>query len=79
MEVLKEMEERNGLPEFVKLVKMVKCEGPNHLAKFFTQVINNKGEGVMLREPNSMYQGGRSNSMRKYKVCPNCKHNFNDE
>jgi hypothetical protein len=68
IEFLKDLESRKALPPFVKLIEMVKCKGREHLAQFFKNVISNKGEGVMLREPRSVYQGGRSKSLRKYKV-----------
>jgi DNA ligase-1 len=58
-----------NLPEssFVKVVSIVKCEGKEHLAKYFKEIVAKGGEGVMLREPGSLYRGGRSTSSRKYK------------
>jgi DNA ligase-1 len=41
--------------------------GPDHLKEYFDGIIAKGGEGVMLREPKSMYKAGRSHSLRKYK------------
>ena len=37
------------------------------LKNSFESVIKKGGEGIMLREPGSMYIGGRSKSLCKYK------------
>jgi DNA ligase-1 len=42
-------------------------EGNLHLKEFFTSIVAKGGEGVMLREPQSMYKSGRSESLKKYK------------
>jgi DNA ligase-1 len=67
------------LPPFAKVVSMVKCTGNkgyrkiltvmgnSHLKEYFDSIIAKGGEGVMLREPQSLYKGGRSESLRKYK------------
>jgi ATP-dependent DNA ligase len=65
---LKELQQRGSLPSFVKLVGAVRCEGNVHLKEFFNKIVAGGGEGVMLREPQSLYTGGRSPSLRKYKV-----------
>ena len=46
---------------------MRKCEGKEDLKMYFSEIIAKGGEGVMLREPQSLYQAGRSSSLRKYK------------
>ena len=63
IEVLNKMK----LPEFVKIVNYVKCEGKSHLKEFFAEIVKKNGEGVVLREPGSLYIPGRSQSLRKYK------------
>ena len=55
------------LPPFVKVVNFVKCEGKEHLKRFSAEIIAKGGEGVVLREPGSLYNAGRSASLRKYK------------
>jgi DNA ligase-1 len=52
---------------FVKVVEAVKCNGPEHLKEHFDNIIAKGGEGVMLREPQSLYKAGRSNSLKKFK------------
>ena len=49
------------------MIEAVRCESREHLNKFFAEIIEKKGEGVMLREPESLYETGRSNSMKRYK------------
>jgi DNA ligase-1 len=56
-------------PNFVKPVETVFCKGKEHLKEYFEKIIKKGGEGVMLRKPKSLYEGGRSESLCKYKVC----------
>ena len=67
IEYLKELKERGQLPEFVRIVDMKQCNSKEHLLEYFNQIIEKGGEGVMLREPQSLYKAGRSDSLRKYK------------
>jgi DNA ligase-1 len=41
--------------------------GKEHLKEYFDVIVAKGGEGIVLREPNSVYKVGRSKSMRKYK------------
>ena len=54
-------------PSNIQLVEQILCKNRDHMNQYFTSVIHNKGEGLMLREPNSLYEFGRSNSMKRYK------------
>jgi DNA ligase-1 len=54
--------------KYIRVVDYVKCTGPEHLEKYIEGILKKNGEGVMLREPQSLYTVGRSKSMRKYKV-----------
>ena len=56
-----------NLPSFAKIVEFVKCEGKEHLKQFNKSIIEKGGEGVILREPGSIYKCGRSTSLRKFK------------
>jgi DNA ligase-1 len=56
------------LPPFVKIVDMVKCTNSSHFAEYFQQIKEKGGEGVVLRDPQSVYEAGRSKYLRKYKV-----------
>lgn len=38
------------------------------MKKYAGVIISANGEGVMLREPKSLYENGRSHSVLKYKV-----------
>ena len=55
------------LPSFAKVVEYIKCENKEHLKQFNESIIAKAGEGVVLREPGSLYKQGRSQSLRKYK------------
>jgi DNA ligase-1 len=65
VEYLKQVKE--SLPSFVKVVDTVKCRGKEHLQEFCNGILSKGGEGVMLREAQSMYKAGRSQSLRKFK------------
>ena len=56
-----------SLPSFAKVVEFVKCESKEHLNTFNSSIIAKGGEGVMLREPGSLYKSGRSTSLRRMK------------
>ena len=66
-ERMKELEKQGNLPSFVNIVETVKCEGKQHLKEYFSSIVAKGGEGVMLRDPQSLYKSGRSEYMRKYK------------
>ena len=55
------------LPPFAKIVEFVECKGKEHLQQYTESIIAKGGEGVVLREPGSLYKFGRSPSLRKYK------------
>ena len=48
-------------------VESAYIQGISHLNKYLDEIVAKGGEGVMLRDANSLYEIGRSNSMRKYK------------
>jgi DNA ligase-1 len=64
---LKELKEQGILPSFVKIVENEICRGKQHLKEYFEGILAKGGEGVVLREPQSLYVAGRSNSLRKFK------------
>jgi DNA ligase 1 len=53
--------------KFVKIVKQTKVNNKNHLDKELERIIDLDGEGLMLREPESMYERKRSKSLLKVK------------
>ena len=64
---MKEIKEKGRLPSFVNIVETVKCTGNQHLKEYFSSIVAKGGEGVMLREAQSLYKPGRSKSLRKFK------------
>ena len=44
------------------------CTGVDHLDEYFQEVVDLGGEGVILRDPTSSYESGRSNGFLKHKV-----------
>ena len=64
MEKLREI----SVPSFVEIVEHTKCLSRDHFFNFFAEVRRKNGEGVVLREPGSSYEKGRSQSLKKYKV-----------
>lgn len=46
----------------------VKCTGKAHFEELMKQVLQKGGEGLMLRQPGSMYESGRSKSLYKHKL-----------
>ena len=60
--------EQMGMPKHVVKVLPIQCKGTDHLRQYFEEIVAKKGEGVMLRKPNSHYERGRSTTLRKFKV-----------
>ena len=56
------------LPEFARVVEIEKCRDKQHLQEFVEKIVAKGGEGVMLREPGSLYREGRATCLRKYKA-----------
>ena len=55
------------LPPYVRIVDFVRCEGEEHMRKFTAEVAAKGGEGIVLREPGSLYKPGKSKSVLKFK------------
>lgn len=49
-------------------VSQTVCTGIDHLKQHLSNIISNGGEGVMLRQPGSKYEAGRSRTLLKVKV-----------
>ena len=56
-----------ALPQHVIKVQPELCQGKSHLQEFYKKVVQQNGEGVMLRQAESLYESGRSNTLKKYK------------
>lgn len=50
-----------------KITEQVLCNSNDHLLEYFNNIIENGGEGVMLRDTNSFYEGKRSKTLTKVK------------
>lgn len=46
----------------------IMCKATSLLENFLQQIINNNGEGVIMRKPHTLYERGRSTSLVKLKV-----------
>jgi DNA ligase-1 len=64
--VRRELRER--LPRFAQVHEHHTCEGTEHLRKELARVEALGGEGLMLREPGSRYEIGRSHTLLKVKT-----------
>ena len=67
IEFLKNFSKYSQWPSFLHVIEAIKCESREHLEKYYKEITSQKGEGVMLREPESLYEYGRSNAMKRYK------------
>jgi DNA ligase-1 len=74
------------MQRYLEILKSINILGPEHLKEFCENIISKGGEGVVLRESQSLYKVGRSESLRKFKpffdaevkvVENNCPHGFN--
>ena len=53
----------------IKLATKKECNDMKHMEKLFQDVIDQGGEGIILRNPTTPYQPGRSPGYLKHKVC----------
>lgn len=56
------------LPSHVHVIKIVQCTGTEHLYQYLNSITTARGEGVMVREPLSLYVPGLTPSLLKVKV-----------
>jgi len=59
---------RNKEGKYVHIAGTETCNGMDHLEKFFQDIIDRGGEGIILRDPDSPFQHGRSSGYLKHKV-----------
>lgn len=50
-----------------EVVEQMICKGDAHLQEFFSELVAQRAEGVMLRRPGSEYEQRRSDSLLKFK------------
>lgn len=46
---------RGQLPPHVKILEMTKCKDRSHLLQYLDEVVARGGEGVVIRQPTSLY------------------------
>lgn len=56
--------------KFIEVAPREECRDMHHLETFFQDMIDKGGEGVILRDPSSLLQPGRSPGYLKHKVRP---------
>lgn len=52
---------------YARVVQHEQCRSKEHLMQLLDKVVANGGEGLMLRQPHSHYEGKRSNTLLKVK------------
>lgn len=65
---MKQLEDMRPFPSFVHLVESIECGGSAHLNDYLDSMLEKEGEGIMAREPRSLYSAGMTNSLLKVKV-----------
>jgi len=53
---------------YVQIAPYTLCQGTDHLEKIFQDIMDQGGEGIILRDPESPYKPGRSSGFLKHKV-----------
>lgn len=61
------LEEQLSDKKFAAIVPTTKCKSKDHMQTALKQVEMSGGEGLMLREPKSVYENGRSHTLLKVK------------
>jgi DNA ligase 1 len=54
--------------KYIETAPKLVCEGTGHLEKYFQDIIDQGGEGIILRDPSAPYEAGRSRGYLKHKV-----------
>jgi len=57
-----------GTFKYIKLAKKEVCGGLPHLEKFLQDLLDQGGEGIILRDPHAPYRPGRNTGYLKHKV-----------
>ena len=58
---------RNSGCMWASMLEQVRCKGGGHVTEEFKRITKAGGEGIMLRDAQAPYQGGRSPQLRKLK------------
>jgi DNA ligase-1 len=55
-------------PAYADVLKQERCKGQTHLREELARIVSLGGEGLMLRQPESLYEPGRSSTLLKVKT-----------
>jgi ATP-dependent DNA ligase len=55
--------------QFLEVAPKEECKGMHHMQEFLQDILNLGGEGIILRNPLTPNQAGRSVGYLKHKVC----------
>lgn len=58
---------KNNPSNFIKVIPQIKCKNKQHLETFLEELVNEKAEGVIIKNPKLDYFTGRSNQILKVK------------
>ena len=53
---------------FIQVAPYTLCQGTDHLEKIFQDIMDQGGEGIILRDPWGPFESGRSSGFLKHKV-----------
>lgn len=53
--------------KYIRFIKQIKCKDKNHLNNFLEKLVNQKAEGVIIKNAKLPYFGNRSNNILKVK------------
>jgi DNA ligase-1 len=56
------------LPPHAMVIQSTRCSGNGELLKVLEDIVSDKGEGLMVNKPQSLYVGERTKSLLKVKV-----------
>jgi len=54
--------------KYIQVAAYTLCEGTDHLEKIFQDIMDQGGEGIILRDPSTPFETGRSKGFLKHKV-----------
>lgn len=66
--IVNSLDKTNSHYHQLKLVNQKKISNHREINNIFSDIVQNGGEGVILKDPNGLYKLGRSNSFLKYKI-----------
>ncbi len=59
---------KSNTAPYLRVIKQIKCKDKAHLESYFSSIVKNGGEGVVLRDPKAPYIDKRTDKALKYKA-----------